>query len=448
MRASPDTWTRVCNALIAADPTVFSLPRRGGHRARRLARLAAASGIAGPGLPLAELVARVDDLAVAGPISAVGHLRLPADRRPLIAAHGPSLDASLPAIQRARDRIWLVAPFRTALVLAARGVVPDVTVLADRGHVPYAVTAAAWADATPAVRERLARASTLVIEPLAPRNLQTAFARVAIFDPGLGVLPPAHRLPFWGYALVPAFALPVALGAREVAIVGIDLAAATGPARKTWAGAPVRLDGRMATLLALLEELAAVVHAVDLSATALRKRGFVHRPPEFLTTPPLAHRHRRAPAAGAARVARMAAVARARIAAQLPVIDRLHGHAREALALLETPDAALDSAARARLAALVHEALATWPRNRSVRMALDLTQPTFLPAVWQAGAPTLAHLRASPAALRRTARLIFGDLADVTADCRRAVEPAPLLRGLEAELGSRDAGLDEPRQVA
>src|SRR5207253_447539 len=144
---------------------------------------------------------------------------------------------------------------------------PDLVVLADRGTTPYTVSEASWSETPNATTARLRKAAAVLVEPFAPAAIYEDFDRVVMLDDGTGLRSGGTPLPFWGYALVAAVALPLALGAGSVAIGGIDVKAATGRARRTWRGDLARIDSRFGTLLGLLEMLGGTDRElVDVSA--------------------------------------------------------------------------------------------------------------------------------------------------------------------------------------
>jgi hypothetical protein len=313
-------------------------------------------------------------------------------------------------------------------VLAAEGIVADVAVLADHGLVPYSVTLTSWQNTAPEARRTLETTCRLLMEPLAPRALYGNFANVSVFDPGLGALPADMRLPFWSYALVPAVSLALAGGAREFALVGVDLSAGHGVAARTWSGAAARVDPRMAPLLRVLEILAdAGATAVDLGAGGIRKRGFELRAPEVhLASAPPALRAAAAGPAGTADVRALTDRMRALLLEAVPTVRYLHAHASSALSLAREARAGrpIDTAA---LRALVVEAVHEWCDDHGIRTAVGLLQPAFLPAVWETSRQG-AHARAfADAAAVRTALLVFGELVDATADFERFMTSASLL---------------------
>lgn len=428
MPASADRWRRTRDALIATDPT--GALRRAPESAleRRLTGITRRWDLSEPGYPVSDVLRRLDELAATTELRTIADLA-PADRRHVVvAAHGPSLRPALDALRTHRDRIFLIAPFRTAIVLAASDIVADVAVLADHGHVPYSVTLASWNDASRDVRRQLTAGCRLLMEPLAPRSVYGDFETVAVFDPGLGAFPPDMQLPFWSYALVPAVSLAIAGGASEFALVGVDLSAAHGMSAKTWTGAAACLDRRMAPLLHVLQVLTrAGATAVDLGAAGIRKRGFELREPDvhLAGTPP---RLRAAVAGppGTADVAALTARLRARLEEAVPTIRHLRAHAQAAVSLAQQAraGAAIDTA---RLRALVLEGVHEWRDDYGIRTAVGLLQPTFLPAVWETyrqGVHTQAFV---DGAAVRTALLVFGELLDATGDFERFMTSASLL---------------------
>ncbi|MGE3188325.1 MAG: hypothetical protein AB7N90_01470, partial [Vicinamibacterales bacterium] len=337
----------------------------------------------------------------------------------LVAAHSPSTRAAVPALRARRDRYWLVAPLRSAIYLAREGIVADVVIAADRGTLPYQLTLAQWAEQPADIRRALG-AATLLVEPFAPAALREAFAAVAVFDTGLGALPADLNLPFWGYSIVPAVSLAIALGAPSVGIIGVDLTAADGPRRTTWQGARVALDRLLGPQLDLLGLLArGPARLTDLGVTGIRKPGFrAARVDDFLDADPADTATGPVPVPGAnAAAAAVRAGVEQRLLDVSGAVAHVRGRAHEARRLFARLGGTRDEAAVARLADLVREAIG-WKAAPDIRHALGLLQPTFLPAVWAIG-DGLPAARDQRTATVRTATLVFEDLLAVTADYDR-----------------------------
>ncbi len=350
-------------------------------------------------------------------------------RHALVVAHGPSLAAQLPGILEARDRLYVIAPFRTALPLAEAGIVPDVVVMAYPAPGAHAVCEEAWRNAPAEVRLRLTKQSTLLVDLFGPPRLFGQFQSVRAFDGGTGFLPDAARLPCWGIAVVTALACALRLGARSVAMAGVDLTGPSGRRHQDWAGRPVRLDSRMEVLRKLLGLFATTTaDFVDLSTTAATKAGFIHESlADFLRRPP-------APAQPAAPPMQVSADAVADLLAGkavrwLRVGREMAEVAERAVRLAGSPD----PASRRPLAEALEQMEHAWPDSPPCRMVAQLLQPKYLRGLWQLGSG-LTPLHAE-VALRRKAVLVGGEFVDLVAALEQSVEgyqPAPGARLAEA----------------
>ncbi len=407
----PLTYDRLATALISLDPFRWpwgpagvAVPRGTRRIARRLARLAAVATARRGGRALDDLPQRIASVDPAGSYGIFPDLPPLDGRHPVVLAHGPSLRALVPALAAHRDRLYLVAPLRTALRLAEGGVRPDVAVLADVASVAYDLSQQAW-DAAPAVIRRSLEADVpLVTEPLAPAAIHAGFARVRLFDDGLGGLPSAARLPFWGSALLPSLCLPLALGATTVGVGGLDMGAPNGPARRTWRGSPMFLDEALEVTHGVLECLAEALPGgfVDLTMDSVAKRGWVPA-----TIRELLDR----PAAPVTPLASAGAMAAADVLRH--VLDRADTLAQTVSAIVGAGSrigALAEAPVCDALAALVRQAEEAWADDPGARAALSLVHTPYLRSLWE-----LRDLRVEPrdagTATIMKARLIGPEIA-------------------------------------
>lgn len=384
--------------------------------ARRLTRLRELAARSGVGPPLHHLAHRLREVARVGPLTLFPDVPSLAGRRALVVAHGPSLAALLPAILGAREQLYVIAPFRTALPLADAGVVPDVVVMAYPAAGAHEVCEEAWRNATAETRRRLTGQSTLLADLFAPPAILEHFGRVRVFDDGTGFLPDAARLPCWGIALVTALACALRLGAPAVAIAGVDLAGPNGRRHKDWTGRPVRLAPRMEVLHRLLGVLAtAAVEFVDLSAGAVTKAGFTHES--------LADFLRRAAAPARPAIPPVQVAAGAVTALMLREAARWARAGRDMAEVagraVRLADSA-DPASRALLAEAVNQMERAWPVNPECQTVVRLLQPRYLRALWQLG-PALKPLHNHTATCRK-AKLVGGEFVDLIGAFEQSLE--------------------------
>jgi hypothetical protein len=406
------TYERVSHALLVADPFRWTWgppagasPRVTPALERRVARLRARASAEHVGRAMgdiAHLLGGVDPARRFGLFPDVPRL---GGRHPVVLAHGPSLQTLLPVLAAHRDRLYLVAPLRTALRVAEAGVFPDIAVLADAAVQTSELSVRAWKSAPADRRRVLEEHATLLTEPLAPVAIHRGFARVRVFDNGLGWLPPEGTLPFWGSALLPSVCLPLALGAPAVAIGGMDMEASHGRACRTWSGRSACLDPKLAVAHGLLEALGVSLPGrfVDLSADSIAKRGFELMNVERLLAQPTASGTEVVPGA------------------TMSVADALHHVLAAADAFGSTITGMTAVASRVcalaaseqrspELERLVRQMEHEWAEESAPKAALSLLQPRYLRALWQ-----LREAGFTPqnpqAAVRMKARLIGPEIA-------------------------------------
>lgn len=380
------TYEILARTLALMDPFHWTwgppsgpLPAGTARLRRRLDRLRglARADHAGRGMgDIAHQLAVVDPSRTFGLFPDVPPLE---GRRPVVLAHGPSLKELLPALRAHRHHLYIIAPFRSALRLAAADVWADVAVLADAAVVTSMASQDAWRATPHAVRTRFEQRVTLLTEPLAPASIHGAFRRVRVFDDGTGWLPRSAELPFWGSAMLPAVCLPLALGAATVAIGGMDMTASHGRSLRTWRGTRVRLDPRQAVSLGLLETLAATFpeRFVDVSGEAVAKRGFEYVPLDRWVTRPGAAPGRRvfdAPTVRAGEVLRHTV----RTAESFGrTIEKMTAVAARVCELSEVDPMSPE------LQRLVDEMERDWAAEPVYQSALSLVQPPYLRALWE-----------------------------------------------------------------
>ncbi len=404
-------YPQVARALITMDPFRWSwgprpaAPPEGTARLRsRLERLRRISLERYPGRGMGEVAHLLAGADATRPFGIVPDVPRLAGRHPIVLAHGPSLEDLLPHLIDHRDELYVIASLRTAIVIAGRGLWPDVAVLADAAAPAYEVSQRAWSSADPALRSTLEREVTIVVEPLAPAAIHWEFRRACLFDDGLDWLPPESQLPFWGSALLPSLCLPLVLGAPSVAIAGMDLRAAHGRQSRTWAGEVTRRNPAFDVGHGLLESLAMALPDcfVDLTADSIVKRGFSHESLDAYLARPAATTA--IPWSGA--IARTGAA----LACMVSAAERF-GHtigamtsAAARVAELAEHDVSLE------LSTLVRMMEVDWATDTTYRSALDLIQPPYLRSLWllrEAGFTP----RDPSVATRMKARLIGPELA-------------------------------------
>lgn len=423
----PRSFERAAAALMWYDPRNFQWRAREGtplpaNAEQKLARLRACATLAMGGRSIAESLAQVRDLASARALGTIDQLAL-GDRRPLVLAHGPSLAALLPAIRAHRDHLFLAVPFRTAVHLASHDIWADVAILADRGITPYRITNTLWSEVPHRTAARLERTATLVVEPFAPASIHERFDRVLLLDDGTGVGSGA-ALPFWGFALLTCLALPLALGSGSVAIGGIDMKAAAGRRRRTWHGAPARIDAQFATLLGLMEILAwSEGTFVDVSPEAIAKRGFEHESLERYVE--------RLPARGSATVRPGGASAVslheeglgqlvAMLQTQGSIVQSIRTHVDAGLRLVDGPDTA---ATRRELDDLLAVVERRWPADPAFRSVVAMMQPTYFLTLVQLRARHVRPVHPHEAA-RRKLKLVCAELSELVDDFEQQLAAA------------------------
>lgn len=410
-----DSYAAVVDALIAADPFRWTWAPRAAtppvtHPAltRRLGVLRDRTVAEGGGRTVADLLPLLKGAATSQRAGRFPDIPALGGRRPLVLAHGPSLQGLLPTLVKNRAELYLVAPLRTALRLADAGLVPDVTVLADATPFTYSQAVAAWHRSSNDSRRALQQRSVLLAEPFAPGTIQEDFARVRWFDDGLGALPRTARLPFWGSALLPSIFLPLALGGTRVAVGGMDMGSQRGRARRTWSGVPTRVDPALATPLALIEAVATALPGcfVDVTATSVAKRGYVSMPLEQWL---------REPAAAGVETVPGPTVAMSELQAQVVAMAETFGSttfaamgatAERIMALADAGDTGTE------LAGLVDEMEGKFATDHVFRTSLALIGPDlhYLRSFWDLRAAGLTS-RNPAVSLRMKSRLIGPELA-------------------------------------
>ncbi len=438
------TYETVAPLLVDMDPFRFNwqpvpacADRQTASIQRRLAGLRdrARAEQAGRGMrEIAHQIASVDSSRAFGVFPDVPIL---AGRHAVVLAHGPGLSALLPTLSRFRDRLYVVAPFRTALRLAAAGIWPDIMVLADAAVPTAEISIAEWQALKGSMRRQFEEHVTLVTEPLAPAAIHQGFSRVRVFDNALGWLPAPAQLPYWGSALLPSLCIPLALGASTVAIGGMNMTAARGRRCRTWAGEAVRLDPGQEVPHGLLEVLAAAIPGrfLDLTPDAVVKRGFIvggiddllARPagglqPAAVTAPvyasDLLHHTLQAAHSFGDTIARMSA-----IAGRVTELSRSDGDLTELHRLVETMEC-------------------DWAREPACLEALALLQPPFLQSLWRLRRAGYTAQNAA-VATRMKAKLIGPEIASLDGAYRQWLDAIRAgASGLGPVLASQSAGAE------
>lgn len=421
------TYDRVATALMWHDPRNLHWQPRpetplGVRAEQRLERLRHAASLSMRGASMADAFGHLRALARERTVGTIDEIDI-GHRLPLILAHGPSLSDLLPSIRTHRDRLCLIVPYRTAVHLAAFDMWADVVVLADRGPTPYRISDTLWTETPDEIRTRLARHATLVMDPFAPASIHGAFERIVLLEDGTGLSGSQSPLPFWGFALLTCLALPLARGAKVAAMGGIDLKAASGPARRTWDGASVHLDPRFAGLASLLEILASCDRElVDVSAPAIAKRHFryqtideyAQRPVsgtlETATPPPVQHDW----------LGRALTHLLAHFEAQASVVATIRSQAEEGLRLTAGPRV---PGQYDRIAGLLSTIERQWRDDPRFRDVLATMQPTYLMSLTGVRKSGVSPVNAEDAAWRTT-KLICLELADLAEDHARRLASA------------------------
>jgi hypothetical protein len=426
----PASYERVAAALMWHDPRNQQWRGRGQDALpirveKRLARLRANATLSMTGRSMADTFCRLRELAGLRAYDTLGELTLD-DRLPLVLAHGPSLAGLVPAIRARREHLLLIAPFRTAVQLASLDIWADVVVLADRGTTQYRISHTLWAEVPAETRARLGRA-TLIVEPFAPAALQHDFSRAVLLEDGTGLGGGNQPLPFWGFALLSAVALPLALGADRVAIGGIDLKAATGQPRRTWQGEAVHLDTQFIALVQLLETLGGCDRAlVDVSPASIAKQGFVHEPLEDGAARPIriVRGGVRSAVASHEWLPNALAQLHAHFEGHAAVVASIRAHAERGLRLAAAVDC---DATRRSMGEVLDIIERRWPADARFRDVVAMMQPTYLMSLAQLSRRGIRPVNPNEA-LRRKTQLVCSELADLAdeyglriADARRAV---------------------------
>lgn len=359
----PESVSAIVGRLVSADGAAWSL-LTGHHdldqvaeRLRRISRL--------PKLP------------------DVRHLHLPADRLPLVVAHGPGFTEAIAQIVANRGRVLLIAPFRSAVRLIEAGVVPDVIVLADRDTWPVAATLEQWRALPPDQSRRLS-AATLIVDAFVPAEIVQRFTRACTFDSGLGC---GTALPFHGFGVLVAVSLALMLGHRLVAIAGVDLEPAS----------------RLGALLKTLGEASHVrLAAVSGGLASALESGPQAGPREERLQTALTPSH--------------FACARRVAATELDALAGLCSQVEQAARW--SPD-------DPRVIGLVENIWGEWRVNATVAAAVQRADLRWLTEMWELAARSIAPIDARRAT-RMTARLILPELVAALGahlrDCRSCLD--------------------------
>lgn len=335
---------------------------------------------------LDEVGERLRRVAALPPLADLSAMPAPVERVPLVVAHGPGLAPALPAIAAQRDRLWVIAPFRSAIALLPAGLVPDVVVLVDRDTWPLHASHEQWRTLSAAQLQCLTTA-TLVVDAFAPADLVQRWPRAFAVDTGPGA---GAAIPLLGSSVLAALAIAFGLGHRHVGLGGAD----TSPAS--------RLGGLVATLRGADD-----VRLVDLDAeglTALLEAGprLAPRDPSGPPSPGAT------PAAGARSVA----------ARELDALAALLGEAEAGLAY--SPD-------DPRLVRLTDEIRWRWLTLPAARAAVHRADCRWVTALWELTSAQIRPLHDANST-RMTSRLVLRPLAEALAghlrDCRACLDRA------------------------
>ncbi len=310
----------------------------------------------------------------------------PPHRIPLVVGHGPGIEPALPAIAAHRERLWVLAPFRSAIALLDTGLAPDVIILADRDTWPIRASFEQWQSQS-AERKRRLTAATLVIDAFAPADLVQQWSRVFLVDTGPGAGTP---VPLFGSGVLAALSIVFGLGHRHVSLGGVDL----NPGTKV-GDFVARLRG-----------------ANDVELVELGTDGFAALLATGPRTAPRRPEWQSRPSAAAA------AAALAVAAGELEVLA----------SLLRAVEAGLTYApADPRLARLVDDIRWRWPSIPSARAAVHRADCRWLTALWELTAAPIVPLHDASSILM-TSRLVLRPLASALAnhlrDCRGCVARA------------------------
>jgi hypothetical protein len=380
------TYDLVSRTLVALDPFRWtwgcrapSPPRGTAALQRKLSQLRERAQAHHAGRGMADVAHLLRSVDPSRPFRVFPDVPPLDGRHPIVLAHGPSLHVVLPAIAAHRDRLYVVAPFRTALRLAEANVWADAVVLVDAAPQTSEFSVRAWQSVPVSHRRELERRSTLVMEPLAPAVIHAGFSRACVFDDGLGWLPPSAALPCWGSALLPSMCLPLALGAPTVAVGGMDMGATFGRAARTWSGRQMRVDPKLAVAHGLLEAVGTALpgRLIDLSGDSVFKRGFELQDIAGLLGRPAARSVARAAPQVTVRAGQVLRHVLAVADAFGETVKEMTTHAARVCALLDTEDRSSE------LHSLIETMEYEWAREPRCRAALSLLQPPYLRAMWQ-----------------------------------------------------------------
>jgi hypothetical protein len=332
-------------------------------------------------------------------------------RQPVVLAHGPSLRALLPSLIARRDRLYVVAPLRTALHLADGGLCPDVVVHADAAAWTCDLSLQAWGSASAGARRALEEKATLVTQPFVPTAIHQGFRRACVFDDGLGWLAEESTLPFWGSALLPSICLALALGARKIAVGGMDMGASCGRRSRTWRGARMFLDPKLEVAHGLLEALAATWPGrfVDLSPDSIVKRGFVQIDLNAWLVEPARAGASAGPQSGGRTICIADALRHVaeKAGAFTGAVGQMTAVASRVCAL-----SAAGEEAGAELKGLLTQMEQQWAEDSTCRNVLSLLQPPYLWSFWQLRAAGFTP-RNPERSMRMKAKLIGPEIADL-----------------------------------
>jgi hypothetical protein len=386
----------VLRALVLADAPaceVAALSEIPEALAEPLARLRRGWSLMAPGEPLEDARTRIERLARAERLPAISTCPVPSDRHAVIVAHGPSLEVHRAALTAARERLWIVAPFRTALRLAGGRLLPDVIVLAERDARPIHSTVAAWKTLPERQRACLSQLP-FVVDPFAPPEVYESCPYVYGFDSGFGS---GAALPFHGFGVLTALSLALERGHHRVALAGVNV------------------DKRLAAALEVLA-CATDIECIDLEAGATSHRGWWHVPVDAYVAAPCARVDRRSVAAASWSPAEAAARLLKREVSALRALHLAIAAGLSALARLDR-DAA-DREALLHLHSLMNDVMHKWPSHDELRTAVELAKPPFLLRLWTAH-PVRREPFDRDRATRATATLVLRELADALSRCER-----------------------------
>ncbi len=408
---------------------------------RRLARLRRHWSLLWRDEPVSDTVRRATRLLAEPTFDTIDNFRPPSSRRTLVLSGGASLNGARADIERHRDELWLVAPFRPALRLTQMGIVPDVVLLADRDASPADVSESMWAETPSAIRKRLGAEATLVCDAFAPRAVSSAFRTVYLFDSGLGGVPTTARVPFHGYGLLACVCLAFATGYRQVAIMGADLASARGRRFQAWDGGVLRVDPSSVRLLRLLELIAEAgdMACIDCSPASVRKTGWTLLPLDAYVSRRASEPVAQSSATQMRGSPETATIARALVRHDLEILDRLIERTEVGLAELGATlrDPSTNVSLQTPLGDILEEMEGSWADDPVVRQILAWVNPVYLLAFWTIRRQGVTPANTPCARLRR-ARLVLPELAELLDGCRDTISGHLADAGL---LDTRDRGV-------